>query len=370
MAATVSANGLTITHKASGGTHFCSVPDVCKTPTPGGPVPIPYPIFSTNTLLAKGTTTVLADGGNMIAHKKSIFTKCTGDEPGTIGGVKSGTFIQKSEWITYSPNVYVQGKNICRLTDKLFMNNKNTVAASGQIERPTILNDPVMAALCKIFCREREKWQKCRGTKPCPRPSTTAKHATQDALDNPKSPLSKAMARKYPGAFGAAEKSLYTAADALGETARKVYTKTGLENALKRAARKASRNAALRTAGRLTKRAWFKLVPGLNILGTALDIYEGAVLLKDIYGAISNASNLMDNAVRVVPDYSVIGPDGSVQEIYDFKFDAPKTDTMQAYQDTFSNEQSQLYEQLTGDEPVALDKNTCECDAGKSLPTG
>ena len=38
------------------------VPDVCKTPSPGGPVPIPYPNIAQSVTLAKGTTTVKADG--------------------------------------------------------------------------------------------------------------------------------------------------------------------------------------------------------------------------------------------------------------------------------------------------------------------
>lgn len=41
MGKTVEANGRTILHKGHGATHSSAVPDVCKTPTPGGPVPIP-----------------------------------------------------------------------------------------------------------------------------------------------------------------------------------------------------------------------------------------------------------------------------------------------------------------------------------------
>jgi hypothetical protein len=39
---TVFANMRSITHQGDGFTQTCAVPDVCKTPTPAGPVPIPY----------------------------------------------------------------------------------------------------------------------------------------------------------------------------------------------------------------------------------------------------------------------------------------------------------------------------------------
>ncbi|WP_227493534.1 PAAR-like domain-containing protein [Paracoccus kondratievae] len=52
-----------------------------------------------------GTTTVHADGGNMIAIRPSIFTRCSGDEAGSMGGIISGTFLKRNHWITYSPNV-------------------------------------------------------------------------------------------------------------------------------------------------------------------------------------------------------------------------------------------------------------------------
>jgi len=43
MAVTININGLTLCHKGSNGISVATVPDVCKTPSPGGPVPIPYP---------------------------------------------------------------------------------------------------------------------------------------------------------------------------------------------------------------------------------------------------------------------------------------------------------------------------------------
>ena len=83
MPVTIKVNGQdnSVSHK--GAMHFAknTAPDVCKTPSPGGPVPIPYPvIMSLSSDLAKGTTTVKADGGNMIAIKGSEYSRCSGDE--------------------------------------------------------------------------------------------------------------------------------------------------------------------------------------------------------------------------------------------------------------------------------------------------
>jgi len=133
--ATVKVNGTCngLVHKGGGWSSPATFPDVCKTPSPGGPVPLPYPNVSQANTLTGGTTTVKVDGGNMAAIKGSKFSMSTGDEPGTAGGVKSSTFKQASTWITYSFDVKLDGKNACRFTDKKFQNNENTVDAMGVI---------------------------------------------------------------------------------------------------------------------------------------------------------------------------------------------------------------------------------------------
>src|SRR5688572_18695020 len=85
MSISIKVNGSSnsLAHKGNGGITQSTLPDVCKTPTPAGPVPLPYPIIvSLARDLASGTTTVKADGGNSIAIKGSEFSRCTGDEPG------------------------------------------------------------------------------------------------------------------------------------------------------------------------------------------------------------------------------------------------------------------------------------------------
>jgi uncharacterized Zn-binding protein involved in type VI secretion len=137
MAVTIHVNGRSnsLVHKGSMGIAKSTIPDVCKTPSPGGPVPIPYPIIvSMSSDLKKGTKTVKVDGKNMAAIKGSEFSRCTGDEPGTAGGVKSSTNMKEATWILYSFDVKLDGKNACRLSDKMMMNHGNTACLSGEFQ--------------------------------------------------------------------------------------------------------------------------------------------------------------------------------------------------------------------------------------------
>src|SRR5262245_23859517 len=102
MSATVVGNNLTLAPTSSSGATAATLPDVCKTPSPGGPVPIPYPNLSETASLSNGTTTVKANGARMCAIKGSKFARSNGDEAGTVGGVKSNVNMKAAEWITYS----------------------------------------------------------------------------------------------------------------------------------------------------------------------------------------------------------------------------------------------------------------------------
>ena len=121
MAATINVNKRTVVHKSSDGV-ACAFPDVCKTPTPGGPVPIPYPNIAMSKHTAKGSKTVKMDG-NPIMLKGSNFSTSTGDEAGTAGGgVVSSKTKGKAEFINYSFDVKVEGKNVPRLADMMVQN--------------------------------------------------------------------------------------------------------------------------------------------------------------------------------------------------------------------------------------------------------
>ena len=139
MAVTIHVNGssLSLAHKGCSGITKSTIPDVCKTPSPGGPVPVPYPIIiSMSSSLDKGTKTVLVDGGNSAAIKGSEYSTCSGDEAGTAGGVKSSTNMKEATWILYSFDVMLEGQNACRLSDKMMMNHGNSACLGGTLHAP------------------------------------------------------------------------------------------------------------------------------------------------------------------------------------------------------------------------------------------
>ena len=158
MAVTININGLSLCHKGSGGLVKSTPPDVCKTPMPGGPVPIPYSIISFSKDLVKGTKTINVDGGNMAANLGSEFSCCVGDEPGTVKGVASGTQLKEATWMTYSPNVFFEDKAACRLSDKMFMNHKNTVSMGGLLQpHLVVLGIPELQTLCDMMCDVKDQ---------------------------------------------------------------------------------------------------------------------------------------------------------------------------------------------------------------------
>jgi len=143
-------NSLGLTYKSTMGFSAATLPDICKTPAPNGAVPIPYPNFANQSSLRKGSKTVKAKG-KMIANKGSQYGRSNGDEPGTAGGIKSSVNMKATDWITFSFDVKIDGKNACRHTDKKFHNNKNTVDLQGNVDvvTPVIPEEILQDACCK-----------------------------------------------------------------------------------------------------------------------------------------------------------------------------------------------------------------------------
>ena len=125
MGVTVGVNMMSVVHKDSGGVSP-SFPDVCKTPSPAGPIPIPYPNIAKSGDTGKGTKKVKCDG-NPVCVKDSNFSTSTGDEAGTAGGgVASNKTKGKAEFVNYSFDVKFEGKNVARALDLMLHNDKNT----------------------------------------------------------------------------------------------------------------------------------------------------------------------------------------------------------------------------------------------------
>ena len=118
-------NKMSVVTKDSGGI-TTAFPDVCKTPSPAGPVPLPYPNVAQSSDTDKGTKKVSV-GGNPVCVKDSNFKTSTGDEAGTAGGgVASSKTKGKAEFVNFSFDVKFEGKNVARAFDLMFHNDKNT----------------------------------------------------------------------------------------------------------------------------------------------------------------------------------------------------------------------------------------------------
>lgn len=114
---TVFANGRSILHAGDGLKHVAAPPDVCKTPSPGGPVPIPYVNVAFDSDLARGTKQIRIEG-HPAAKADSELSTSTGDEPGTAGGgLVSGKTKGKLKWGTSSGDVKLEGKGVVRFMD-------------------------------------------------------------------------------------------------------------------------------------------------------------------------------------------------------------------------------------------------------------
>ena len=139
----VFANGRTIIHKGDGYTQASATPDPCKTPSPGGPVPVPYPNFARDSDLSKGSKKTKIEG-NPIALKTSNLSTSTGDEGGTAGGgIISSKTKGKLTWVAASIDVKVEGKGVVRFIDICLHNGNMSNAGSnpnpGKPEKSEVL---------------------------------------------------------------------------------------------------------------------------------------------------------------------------------------------------------------------------------------
>lgn len=123
MSQTTFADGRGIVHQASGGTSLVW-PDVCKTPSPGGPAPVPYANLGRAADAAKGPVSVRCEG-RMVMTRGAEYRRSSGDEAGKLGGVVSRTTRGVCAFARWSGGVRFEGRGVCRLGDPLFHNRKN-----------------------------------------------------------------------------------------------------------------------------------------------------------------------------------------------------------------------------------------------------
>jgi hypothetical protein len=127
---TVFANKRQIIFKGSGLTQTCPVPDVCKTPSPGGPVPIPYVNVAMDSDLADHTKNVTIEGQPVAIESSNLMTS-TGDEAGTAGGgIVSSKIKGKMTWAVVSPDVKYEGEGVARFMDTCLHNGNGNNTGS------------------------------------------------------------------------------------------------------------------------------------------------------------------------------------------------------------------------------------------------
>ncbi len=111
----------------AGGTLTALVPDICKVPSPTGPVPTPFPNTAQCTMADPGSvsTKVMVSGG-LSMHQSSKTLLSNGDEAGTLMGTASNKVMGETTFTMGSTKVMIEGKGAVRNTDSTMHNSQNT----------------------------------------------------------------------------------------------------------------------------------------------------------------------------------------------------------------------------------------------------
>lgn len=112
--------------------------DTCKTPTPAGPQPMPYPNMAQLAMADSGTVdkqvTVL---GAPVLTAKSKITMSNGDEPGVAGGIVSNKNMGECTFKTSSQKVSFHGQPAVFMTCQTGHNGPSTCNTMGQVTVPS-----------------------------------------------------------------------------------------------------------------------------------------------------------------------------------------------------------------------------------------
>jgi len=113
-------------------------PDTCKTPSPVGPVPIPYPNTAMLMQALPPTCSLKVKIMNQpVITKQSIVPTTMGDEAGVAGGVVSGIIKGQAQAKTGSAKVKVEGNPIVHQTCLWGHNGTNANAPAGMQLTPS-----------------------------------------------------------------------------------------------------------------------------------------------------------------------------------------------------------------------------------------
>lgn len=99
-------------------------PDVCLTPSPAGPVPIPYPNIAMGPTAVPNVPTILW-GGTPAHNMATTIPMSNGDNAGLATGVASGMVMGPCRHLTAAFTVILQGMPATRLTSVSLQNSTN-----------------------------------------------------------------------------------------------------------------------------------------------------------------------------------------------------------------------------------------------------
>ena len=113
-------------------------PDVCLTPTPAGPVPIPYPNIAMGPTAVPNCPNILILGAP-VHNLATTIPMTNGDNAGVNMGVASGTVMGPSRHMTGAFTVLFLGMPASRLTSVSLQNSTNCPGVRTVPSQPLVL---------------------------------------------------------------------------------------------------------------------------------------------------------------------------------------------------------------------------------------
>lgn len=162
MGGNVFANGLEVSAKSSDNQSIAAMPDVCLSPPspPAGPIPIPYPNFSSASDTSDGTKSVKIAGGEVGMKNQSSYKTSKGDEAATKSfgmGVVTATIQGKTFFAAWSSDVMFEGANAVRFTDMTTHNHANPQNSGSTTASVAGLSPSTVKITCDELDQQNQK---------------------------------------------------------------------------------------------------------------------------------------------------------------------------------------------------------------------
>lgn len=232
---------------------------------------------------------------------------------------------------------------------------------------PSKRDDPIYVALCQTLCEVRKEF--CEGRNNGRTQSSVAEERARNS-EQLRNAVQNHSDPRIRGGESAVNRERYVRYDNANPNwnRRRVDPRTiqnHLNNIEQQIRRQGARILATR-AGQAAARSWLKIVPILNVISTAYDVYDIASAGVDMVQQIRAAREQFSGDVyRIRPDVAVTGPNGQLQGIYDFKFDT----------DDWNPGQREMYAEdlrnsgAANTEPQSVNSRDCGCDGPARVNT-